>query len=330
MQHKSARKVVVVLGAAGFVGRHACRVMHVHGHSVVGVGHSDWSLEEAAHWGIERWIRSDIDLAVLRELKLDQPVAAVLHCAGSGAVSYSYLAPWDDFQRATVTTAAALEWIRGHGAERPRLVLVSSAAVYGDQGDVDCAETSIRAPISPYGYHKLSAEMLCDSYSRFFDVKVSIVRLFSVYGEGLRKQLLWDALGKFSRGDARFFGTGHELRDWVHVDDAARLLVAAALEEQEPFAIYNGGSVHATTRDILQRLADTSGFGQAPTFSGETHVGNPRRLTASSSHSRRQLGWTPTVTLAEGLDRYARWYRQTVDGEFAASRGAFGATKAPR
>lgn len=299
----------LILGAAGFIGRHAARALATRGYEIVGIGHGHWTANEAREYGIHRWINADITLDTLSSLALPGPVDCVLHCAGSGAVAYSYAEPWQDFQRATVTTAAALEWIRNQAGQRPRLVLVSSAAVYGDQGDTDAMETSVRSPISPYGFHKLSAETMCESYSRFFEVPVSVVRLFSVYGEGLRKQLLWDALNKFRIGNYQFFGTGNELRDWIHVDDAAALLAMAGLSKQSTFEIYNGGFEHATTREVLTQLAVASGHDGPVVFNGETHTGNPRRLTSNFNHTMRLIDWTPTVRLQDGVARYAAWFR---------------------
>ncbi len=299
---------VLVTGARGFIGRHAARSLAALGCTVIGIGHGSWTTGEAREFGVHHWIEADITLDALNRLELPGSVDCVLHCAGSGAVSYSYAQPWQDFQRATVTTAAVLEWIRNRFEPKPRLVLVSSAAVYGDQGDTDAMETSVRSPISPYGFHKLAAETLCESSSRFFDVPVSIVRFFSVYGEGLRKQLLWDGLNKFRSGQSQFFGTGNELRDWIHIEDAAGLLSAVACAEQGNFEVYNGGGNKATTLHVLTTLAGCAHSGLRPTFTGQTHTGNPRRLTSDSSHAKRQLGWSASVPLADGLERYARWF----------------------
>ena len=296
-------------GARGFIGRHTARALAAHGCKVIGIGHGDWTVDESREFGVHQWIDADITLEALNSLELPGPVDCVVHCAGTGAVSFSYAQPWQDFQRATVTTAALLEWIRNQVEPKPRLVFVSSAAVYGDQGDVDAMETSVRSPISPYGFHKLAAETLCESSSRFFEVPVSIVRLFSVYGEGLRKQLLWDALNKFRTGQGQFFGTGNELRDWIHVEDAARLLTLAGLTEQASFEIYNGGFEHATTREMLGRLAVACSHDGSIVFNNESHKGNPRRLTSDCRHTQRLLNWSPTVRIEDGVERYAAWFK---------------------
>jgi UDP-glucose 4-epimerase len=305
---KNGAGQAVVLGAAGFIGRHVCRHLADQGMTVLGLGHGTWDAAEQRRWGISRWLEADIGPDALRLLVRGAEVRAVIHCGGSSAVSRSYSAPREDFQRSVDSTADVLEFARSCAGGAPRVVVASSAAVYGDQGDVDLLETSTRSPISPYGFHKLLAEQLCDSYARFFAVPVSIVRLFSVYGEGLRKQLLWDAANKFDRGDSRFFGTGQELRDWVHVDDAARLLCTAACAPQANFEVYNGGHHKATTHEVLSRLARALGRGIEPGFNGQIHTGNPRRLTSDSGRAMRQLGWSPRITLEEGLSRYVAWF----------------------
>lgn len=302
--------VALVLGAAGFIGRHVAREMARRGFAVHGVGHGDWTEGEWTRWGLTRWVRADIGIDSLIEAAGAARPAALLHCAGSGAVSKSYTAPFEDFHRSVSSTAALLEFVRDRCNAEPRVVVASSAAVYGDQGDVDMSETAARLPVSPYGFNRVAVEDLCSSYSRFFGLRVSVVRLFSVYGEGLRKQLLWDAMNKFSRGDDQFFGTGHELRDWIHVDDSARLLCLAATTPQGPHEIYNGAHTQATTREVLGRLAQDAGLEIRPRFNGEAHAGNPTRLTADCARAHTQLRWSARVGLDAGLARYAEWFKR--------------------
>jgi UDP-glucose 4-epimerase len=304
---------VIVLGAAGFVGRHVCRTLAEQGVEVIGLGHGNWDDAQWRSWGLSRWINADITADSLQAAWPGPGKSfSVIHCAGSGAVSYAYLQPLDDFERAVHTTAQLLEWTRRHETSCQRVVVVSSAAVYGDQGNTNLTENCVRAPISPYGFNKTAAELLCESYSRFFNVKVSIVRLFSVYGEGLKKQLLWDACNKFHKGMPQFFGTGDEMRDWIHVTDAAALLCAAAQPSPSQFDIYNGGHEQRSTSNVLHTLGTCFEGHPVPTFTGETHVGNPRRLTSDSGHAMRQLSWRPCTVLTDALPRYVHWFKKEI------------------
>lgn len=302
--------VALVLGAAGFIGRHVCREMNARGFTVHGVGHGGWTAEERSAFGVTRWHESDITLEALRAASDGASPDVVLHCGGSGTVAHSYRAPASDFERSVGTTLAALEFTREQTSP-PCFVLASSAAVYGDQGDIDIDEGARLDPMSPYGYHKMTSEHLCESYHRFFNVRTRVVRLFSVYGEGLQKQLLWDAMNKFRRGENSFFGTGDEMRDWIHVEDAARLLGLAATAPATLHAIYNGGYFKARTRDVLGALARAAHATSAPTFSGEVHPGNPRRLTGSTSRARTELAFEGHIGLEDGLSRYADWFATT-------------------
>lgn len=300
-------RIVLVLGAAGFIGRYVCREMSARGFTVYGVGHGGWMSEERSAFGVTRWHESDITLEALRSVSYGTTPDVVLHCGGSGTVAHSYQAPASDFERSVGTTLAALEFTREQTVP-PIFVLASSAAVYGDQGDVDIDEDARLTPMSPYGYHKMTAEQLCESYHRFFNVRTRVVRLFSVYGEGLQKQLLWDAMNKFRRGEHSFFGTGDEMRDWIHVEDAARLLGLAATTPATLHASYNGGYCKARTREVLGVLAHAAQTESAPTFSGEIHPGNPRRLTGSTIRARTELGFEGYIGLEAGLLRYAEWF----------------------
>src|SRR4051812_38158698 len=218
-------KTMLVTGAYGFVGRHVARAASRAGYAVSGIGHGTWTREEARAWGLQDWRTDDVTLESL--LTYGGTPDVICHCAGSGSVGFSMTHPQQDFSRTVVGTLAVLEFIR-QSSPQTRMVLPSSAGVYGHCETMPISIDTPLRPTSPYGFHKKMAEELCQSYARNFDVRCAIVRLFSVYGVGLRKQLLWDACQKISGNELEFFGTGKETRDWIHVDDAAALLILAA------------------------------------------------------------------------------------------------------
>lgn len=298
---------VLVLGGLGFVGRHLCRALNNGRAIVYGLGHGTIPQSEVDAWGIHQWVDSSISLDALVEHFKSIKFDAVIHCAGSGAVSLSYKQPLEDYHRSVTSVLAGLEFIRTTQTKNTRFVLASSAAVYGDQNTV-LTENSALKPISPYGLHKQAAENICEEYSQYFEVKSSLVRLFSVYGAGLQKQLLWDAANKFKSENCNFFGTGNEMRDWIHVEDAARLLSVAALKEQTVFEIYNGCNQHASTSEVLTILAKSLNVNLTSNFNNEVHTGNPKSLIGSNIKAARVLNWTPAISLQVGLASYAQWF----------------------
>ncbi len=233
----------------------------------------------------------------------------VVHCAGSGSVAFSMSEPYQDFERTVGNTAIILEYIRLHS---PRSVLIypSSAAVYGLADCLPIKESHQSNPVSQYGLHKLMAEQMCRSYSMHFGVAAAIVRFFSIYGEGLRKQLLWDTCTKITQGQGNFFGTGNEIRDWIHVEDAAALVEIAGQHASPQCPVVNGGSGDGVSvSEIVFELFRLFNVQQIPKFSGQSRLGDPPGYQAEIS-SARALGWRPKIRWQDGMHRYARWFKE--------------------
>ncbi|WP_390891558.1 NAD-dependent epimerase/dehydratase family protein [Edaphobacter flagellatus] len=300
-------RTIVVTGAYGFLGRHVARCLSKQGHIVLGIGHGEWLQEDWKFWGLSEWKRSDVTLQALKQYA-GEP-SAIVHCAGSGSVPFSIQDPLADFERTVETTAHVLEYVRT-SAPSCRIVYPSSASVYGNAETIPIREVCPTVPISQYGTHKLMAEQMVTSYSRQFGTSAAIVRLFSVYGCGLRKQLLWDACRKFSNNDYVFTGTGNEVRDLLHVEDAATLLMTATEHASPTCPTVNGGSGHGVTvRDVLLHLTSILQTKGVPTFSGTQRTGDPTRYIADTQGSKA-WGWLPTRQWAEGVEEYVTWWKR--------------------
>ena len=297
---------VVVTGAAGFLGHHVASRLARSGWQVIGIGHGTLSLEQARSWGIDEWHAADLTFDAL--VNACAAPDAIIHCAGSGAVGYSLSHPFQDFHRSCASVAAALEYARLRSKPAP-VVYLSSAAVYGQASALPTREDAPIAPASPYGFHKSLGETLCRMYGAHYGVPTAIVRLFSVYGTGLRKQLLWDACGKAKRGDLEFGGTGEETRDWLHVEDAAELICHMLHEAAPSCPVANGGTGEApTVRAVLTALLRQLGVSHDPRFSGIGRPGDPKHFQADISTARGS-GWTPRIDWRSGVAAYAHWYQ---------------------
>ena len=201
-------KTVLVTGGHGFLGRNVALRFNRAGYEVHSIGLGTWIDESPADFGIYNWCESAISVDALQSMHCKPDV--FVHCAGSGSVGLSMSSPLADFTMTVDTTAAVLEYIRTKAPEA-RLVYPSSAAVYGCRHTGPLREDYAPAPVSPYGVHKLMAEQLCLSAIHTFELDCRLVRFFSLYGPGLRKQLLWDASNRIAQaGDEmlEFFGTG--------------------------------------------------------------------------------------------------------------------------
>jgi UDP-glucose 4-epimerase len=303
--------VAWVTGAAGFIGRHLVRHLAATGARIAGV-----DLTGAAHAGLEddvvAWQEGPLSQAALGTLADATGLPDTLyHLAGGSAVGTSLADPYRDFVATVGGTAMLLDWLRTH-APATRLVVVSSAAVYGNLHRGKITEDAPTSPFSPYGAHKFAMEATCRGWASSFGLSIVAVRLFSVYGPGLAKQLLWDLCGKLDSGTATVTlgGTGAELRDWTHVSDVVRALVAAAPLASPTMPVANAGTGCAgSVRQIAEGL--TRAFGRDPAclcFSGRGRPGDPFSLVAAPG-ALDAAGFEWRTSLDDGLADYVRWYR---------------------
>ena len=214
--------------------------------------------------------------------------------------------------RAEHQVFSPLARLTGGSAPDVRIVSVSSAAVYGAGHAGPIGESTVISPFSPYGAHKAMMESLCRSYAENFGLHLVIVRLFSVYGAGLEKQLIWDLCCKLAvagNNQVVLGGTGRELRDWLHVSDAAALLWLARARCDQTCTIVNGATGIATPiREVAEMVCEAWGGEASVKFSGIARKGDPLSLAADCARAI-QLGFKPEVTLAEGIREAVGWFK---------------------
>jgi UDP-glucose 4-epimerase len=305
----AGERVALVTGARGFLGRHVARALEASGFEVHGLGHGDWSPSEAKQWGVARWVSTDVDPDSLLALAVRPNV--IIHCAGGGSVGAADQNPFEDFDRSLRSIAAILDFQRA-SAPDARLVVPSSAAVYGRASLQPIDETAALRPISIYGLHKQLVEQLVKYYAANFRLRISVVRLFSLYGVGLRKQLFWDACRKIAGGDFGFPGTGDEIRDWLHVDDAVDLLRLATEHADAACPVANGSAGRGrSVASALARIAARFGREGEIIFTGEQRPNDPSRYEANIARAL-QWGWRPRQDMDAALDAYVDWFKATM------------------
>lgn len=238
---------------------------------------------------------------------------AFIHCIGAPAVAYAQQNPFADFQNTVGTAAQVLEAIV-KCSPSTRFVLVSSAAVYGEQSSTVLAEKMSPSPVSAYGYHKWLAEVLADEFCAVYGSHALVVRPFSAYGEGLCKQVLFDICRKLVSGQNQVVlkGTGEERRDFVHVDDvvaAIRYLVAV-----DARGIVNiGTGIGTTIGSLALDLAALISPGVELVFDGQRSPSDPLSLVADTRLAH-ELGVSHAVDVAMGVRRYCDWFLGAVSG----------------
>jgi UDP-glucose 4-epimerase len=299
----SNRKILVT-GGGGFIGGHLVKRLVSLGSDVISLGGRQDSAFIAK--GVRR-LDGDISRETLETVHFVPDV--VFHLAGGSSVAASVEDPLKDFLKTVFSTVLLLDYLQRHWPEA-RLVYLSSAAIYGEADHTKASHDLACLPISPYGVHKKLVESLLIDHGRMYQTASVILRPFSVYGPGLHKQLLWDALQKAERNLFEFFGSGHELRDWVFISDLVDCILRASALASPAVPVLNAGTCRAVSiREIVSDLYRIAGVDQEPLFLGQKKKGDPLRLVADDS-AESVLGPLFLTTLEAGLEAYVEWYRQ--------------------
>lgn len=228
-------KTALVTGAAGFIGSAVALKLQAQGWHVVGIGRGGLDSLRGGFYPTE------LPDPALGEALQDVMPALCVHCAGPASVQESVRHPALDFAGTVPVVFHLLDSIRLF-SKSTRLIYLSSAAVYGNPGALPISESAPRQPISPYGFHRLQCEDLIEEYRTLYGLDATSVRIFSAYGSGLRRQVVWDlCLRALGTDNLRLQGTGAESRDFVHVDDVA-LAVSMLAETVAWESIYNVGT----------------------------------------------------------------------------------------
>jgi dTDP-glucose 4,6-dehydratase/UDP-glucose 4-epimerase len=292
---------VIIIGSNGFIGQHLFNYYVEKGYEVWGADVVIDHVNNERHFLINA---SDPDYSfVFQQEKYD----ICVNCSGAADVPQSIINPLQDFYLNTVIVFKILEVIRKYQPEC-RFVNLSSAAVYGNPKQIPVKEDAVPDPLSPYGIHKLQAEQICKEFHTFYKIKTCSVRVFSVYGPGLKKQLFWDLYNK-AKGIIPFtlYGTGNESRDFIYVLD-----LVGAIDKVTEFASFNADVINIANgkeimiKDAVSVFLNYFDHDIKYLFSGETRKGDPLNWLADIS-KLSSFGYKPSFDIECGLEKYYEW-----------------------
>ena len=293
-------KHAVVLGATGFLGSWVARELVSQDIPVTAIGRT--RADDVFRLDVEADIL-DLDL-----VSICNDADVIFHLAGTGDVPESLREPLIDLRSNLQTTVALVDAAR-RATNPPRVVLASSAAVYGESTTVPMAETHPLVPISPYGASKLAAEHYVRLFHRLYGLPGLAVRPFSVYGPGQRKLVVHDLLNRLLDGeDPLLISAPPDVtRDFVYVADVAAAIVALARNAPGEGEAYNLASGRATSlRELADALLEATGSGATAMFAGDQPPGNPSHWYGDASKAA-SLGVTLDTPLSHGLAATVRW-----------------------
>lgn len=310
----------LVTGAAGFIGSHLVEGLAAAGHCVVGVDNFDGSyprdekeanLAELPDAAMDAFYEVDVrDTHAMAQLITTHRVDAVFHLAARAGVRPSVQAPTEYLDTNVNGTLSVLEACRNTNVGK--FLLASSSSVYGAQGDLPFREDhALLTPLSPYAVTKIAAEALCHTYHHLYGLHVTCLRLFTVYGPRQRPDL---AINSFVRRmlagqPIPIYGDGSSSRDYTFVGDIVRGFVAA-LDEDWGFEIINLASGRPVTLlSLVEAIEDTLGVTAVREKLPPQH-GDMAHTWGDITRANELLGWSPQVSLKEGLAIFVEWYRR--------------------
>ncbi|HVF39697.1 MAG TPA: GDP-mannose 4,6-dehydratase [Gemmatimonadaceae bacterium] len=307
-------ETVLVTGGAGFIGSHTVEALLERGSKVVVADDmSTGRMDNLA--GVEDRItleRMDLTTGDVAGLLRSQDFDLVIHAAGNAYIPSSMERPERDLESNIVATHKLLAAMRS--MERPpRLLNISSAAVYGEGSAVPIDESEPTRPVSPYGISKLAAELYVSLYSRLFGQKTCTVRLFSVFGPRLRKQVVWDFMNKLAanRDELAIQGDGGDMRDLNHIRNVVGAMLLVAEKSDMTGEVYNVAARESVTiNDLAHTLASAMGLSPKIHQTGQGRPGHARSWKADIGKLER-LGYEPSISYEDGIADTVAWFRAT-------------------
>ena len=303
---------VLVTGGAGFVGsRVVARLLDV-GATV--------TVLDDFFTGLEENLPSpSTNMQVVRGSVVDQELVGklvaeadyVAHMAARNII-VSTKNPREDFETNIGGTLNVL--LAARESRVRRVVYTSSASVYGNPRYLPINEDEVTNMLSPYACSKYGGENYCKAFFESYDLPVASVRYSNVYGPGQRPE------NPYCGVVAKFFasamagqppvihGDGEQTRDYTYVDDAVEATLLALVSVRADGQVYNVGTGHETT---VNKLAETiiriTGHNLHPQHVDRRDIDNIRRRVLSIEKARRELRWSPDVTLESGLRATHEW-----------------------
>jgi len=294
---------VLVTGGAGFIGAHLSNRLHEQGHYVRVLDDLSSGDPDRLQPGIN-FNRGDVN-DIPKLWSLLQGMEVVFHLAARVSVPASLLFPREYNTVNVGGTVSLLEACRD--VDVNRVILTSSATVYGKQSTQPVGESMEARPMVPYAVSKRAAEHYLFTMGRLSGFETVALRVFNAYGPSqslppvhppVIPQFMQQAIG---RGSLVVFGDGTQTRDYVYVDDVVDALISSATVDGVDQQIINIGSGEETSlNELIELIGQTADVKTNVVYNNESS-GGLARLAADVSKARQLLGYRPQTTLSDGL-----------------------------
>ena len=320
---------IFITGAAGFIGADLSQKLLSQGHKVVGVDnfndYYDVSLKEARITQIQagsfatnfKLLRLDIeDRTAIAHLFEEHQFDVVINLAAQAGVRYSLENPSAYIDSNLVGFGNILEGCRqskvGH------LVYASSSSVYGANKNFPFSENDrVDNPVSLYAATKKANELMAHSYAHLYDIRCTGLRFFTVYGPWGRPDMApFRFASRMLNGEPiPVYNNGNMIRDFTYIDDITDgvVRIAESKSRAEQYKVYNiGRGEQVQLMEFIERMSEHLGV-PADINMLPMQDGDVPRTMAKTEELQRDFGYSPSVSVDEGVRRFAGWYKGYYD-----------------
>ena len=310
---------VLITGAAGFIGSHLSERLLKEGMTVVGIDNfEDFYDPQIKRRNISaclenknfQLIEADIRDSSSMDKAVSDGVEIIIHLAAGAGVHPSIEKPLQYCDVNMYGTMVLLEAARKYIIKK--FVFASSSSVYGNNKKVPFSEDdNVDFPISPYAATKKAGELFCHTYHHLYDISITCLRFFTVYGPRQRPDLAIHKFAKLVEQDkpVTIYGDGLMMRDFTYIDDIIDGTVAA-IEKCDGFNIYNlGESQPITVNDLVTSIENALGKKAVREYL-PMQPGDVERTYADVSRAKKELGYNPRTEIQAGLAKFVSWFRQ--------------------
>jgi UDP-glucose 4-epimerase len=304
----------LITGGAGFIGSHVA-------HHLLGAGGQVTILDNLSTGRRENipkraaFIECDLTDETFPRALDGKGIDAIIHLAAQSSGEISFERPAYDLKTNTLGTLLLLRWSLENNVKK--FIYSSSMSVYGDGPDRPVTEEGPINPKSFYGVGKIASEHYINIFNDM-GLETTILRFFNVYGPGqnmenIKQGMVSIFMSYIARGEPILVkGTLERFRDFVYIDDVVRA-IDFSLEKEGS----NGGTFNVCTgrRTSIARLLDMikASFGEPKDYPIDLAPPTPRDqhgVYGSNAKIRRILGWSPAISLEDGLARMASWVKE--------------------
>ncbi len=293
---------LLIIGSEGFIGGHLVKYFTAKGFSVNGA--DILSVKSSCNTYYHVDTKNSSYSFIFGSKKFNFCIFA----GGNGNVALSVEKPFLDYEMNVYNVGKLLEEIRVN-CPLCKFIHLSSAAVYGNPYYLPINESHPIVPVSPYGWHKYFAENLCMEYFKLHQIQSISLRIFSVYGEGLKKQIFWDAYNKYLSDNSAvtLFGDGSESSDFIYIADICKAIEVVILNADFDGGVINvANGIETTIKNALELFFSNFEHSCNLHFNNITKTGDPKNWKADIT-KLKLLGFIPTCSFEESIINVAKW-----------------------